>query len=638
MSSLSTPTFTRGSNTSLVTLLWLLQSVLLDATCLNTAACSNRGLCVRGTCFCRSPWGDAACSTNLLSDTQEAAPSPPLTSLILDRSASSQGVLRSATHLKFKVKVRQPEQNVRLQKEVNELNSEMHSVMANMVAHKNIEDSAKHLLDGDIEASAKHLLGIDEAEKEKGKGKGKGKEKAEGKAGEDAEKHSPPPSHVKREMDWKVAHSRAAIVTSVMILITVVLVLAIIYISETTRDVVHSMLGNRHIMNPLVDRPEPNLYRAIAVFMPEDIGWKKWFTYSCQGVVCVIMQLYIPLTLLYQNMVEFEVVGVKQYDSISWAWWYANMMRTLGLFNLAALFCSATVHEIVEEADNDFCLLRSRHVRFEDKDRSDVLIKFCNDLDDEKPAKRLAAADMLRKNVDPQSYMLMPSKSDPEKGGVETDPIERLIDQLGMITWEDEEGADTPELAEADEDVRKAVIQALGVLANPDHERGKNALEAHKEHETVEEVRLEVDKALLAIQTAGVKPPAFQRSPARSAWQHMWVSISLLITIVVATFLEVVVFLKIMVLTASVEEVTLIIMAMFFVNDLDEKVMKGQPHLRKLYWANCYEQSHFRKHKPNWILHLVKGAVPIIKIIQYLGLIGMVSIAWKDRYTGEMVD
>lgn len=605
----------------------ILSCCTVEARCTTNTSCSGHGLCFSGSCLCRSPWGGPACETQVLFD--EVAKEDSLKTLAAAvpdgqseqvapkiQSSTQSKSIAMVTNVSRPIEnsvVLQPSQNLaaenmRLQAEVKDLNQGFHRLTSEI---------------NSMSATISH-------------------HKHDGKAGDASLVHGAesPPEHVKTEIDWEVNHSRMAAIQVMLILATIVIVLFLVYMSEIARDSMDALIGGDEPWEVSIDRPEPNIYRAIGALRPSDVGTLKYTSFLVQAILCIIMQLYIPVTLLYENFVTWQITGVKDYSSGGVAWWFAMILRVVGLFNLVRLFALQTVTEIMDEYKDDWILLSIRRVRTTDKKKNAVLIQFVQSLSHDNPSYRIAAAIMLRKACTPGLPDL--TSSDPEK--VESvNVIDALCARLASENDDDEDGNVFKKSVETDVLARCEICRALAVLAGPSDAKAQQALRDVLDDEsgaleTSQEVKDAVTAALEEIQKNDDATPDEELSAAWRAWLVMWVSISLLVTIVCAVFLEVVVFIKIMVLSGSVEEVALIIMAVFFINDLDEKVMKGAPVMKKMYWITVRQQTQMRKFQPMWVKHVAaNGGVPLVHLILYVGLGLMVTIAWKNRYTGAVV-
>lgn len=606
----------------------------VEARCVTNTSCSPHGLCLHGSCFCRSPWGGPTCETNVLFDRlakkdYQKAPaaeipvghSLQMAAQILSSSSPSKPVamISNMSHpilnsgaLKFPQN--SAAEDLRLQTEVNDLNQGFRQLTSEMAV------IAQHRHDGKTSDS----LSVQEGSVTSDTSESSLMNGLEDK----------PPEHVKNEVDWEVQHSRMAAIHVMIVITTIVVVLFLVQLSEMARKSLEGFQGD----DPWEvdqERPTPNIYRAVAVLRPDDIGYAIWANVVAQAVICLIMMAYIPVTLLYQNLITWEVNGLKDYSSISVPWWIGMMLRVAGLFNLVRLFTASTVAAIMNEYKDDWILLSMRRVRRTDKKRSDVLIQFVRDLNNENPARRIAAAIMLRRAAKPGRHTL--ESSDPEKGE-SVNVFDALIARLGYEDDEDEDGNSNPKPVETDIMAKCAVCHALGILAGPEEMNVQQVLSDVLAKEENQEVKTHAENALENIKSYDPDPDDDVNSVFWRAWSMFWVSISLLINIVVATFLEVVVLIKIMVLTGSVDEVALIIMAVFFINELDEKVIKGAPAIKKMYWVQCFQQTKRRKDQPHWVRHVsAHGGVPLTYLMLYIGLVMMVTLSWKNRYTGQII-
>lgn len=614
----------------------------VDAKCLSNENCTPHGICLHGSCYCRSPWGGPACATLVLVDSSandESARAAEAvvpadvrhsvqTALAVHSSSSPSKPLAMMSNMSGvmihsgKASQNLAEENLRLQAEVKDLNQEFNHLTSQIRSMSST--ISNHKQDGTMDDSV-HLP----------------KDLMTSIAGEAALMNGvedSPPKHIKREVDWEVQHSRMAAIHVMLILGTVCIVLFLVYVSETARNIVDSVLGGEEpwdLMRNGEERPSPNIYRAVAILRPKEIGWLQMFIFIAQAVLCIVMQLYIPVTLLYENLVTFQMHGMKDYSTMTVSWWIGMIIRVVGLFNLARIFTVDTIKEMMDEYKDDHIILSMRRVRSTDRKKNDILIQFVHDLRHESPTRRIAAAIMLRRAAKPGVQIL--TSSDPEKAET-VNLIDALCARLGSQQDEDEDGNLVTHPAEPDVMARCSMCHALGFLAGPTDGNVDQVLRNTLDGEENKEVKRHAEDALENIRNNNPDPEDDEFLAAWRAWEVMWISLSLVVTVVVATFLQVVVLIKMMVLTGSIEEVALIIMAVFFVNDLDEKVMKGQPLIKKYYWVQVYQHNKKLRHQPLWVKHITAdGAVPLAHIILYVGLGLMVTMSWKNKFTGEII-
>eukprot|EP00746_Dinoflagellata_sp_MGD_P067453 gnl/MRDRNA2_/MRDRNA2_27845_c0_seq1.p1 gnl/MRDRNA2_/MRDRNA2_27845_c0~~gnl/MRDRNA2_/MRDRNA2_27845_c0_seq1.p1 ORF type:complete len:684 (-),score=94.78 gnl/MRDRNA2_/MRDRNA2_27845_c0_seq1:48-2099(-) len=663
-----------------------------DTKCATDDACSGHGICVHGSCFCQSPWGGPACDETVLFDGSPeedssgaaaveipAASSMPSAPRVSTSSSPSKPLLRnvnfsgkdsgasqqpgnlaekSLTTAESKLLVDQQvelnkmkSQNQAELKEMKELKSEIKAMKVSQ--HPPIASVAS--------VTGKALRKQDPEDKDPEDPSYRfrypdGHETTASAAQTpdedpntiDEDKHG----HIKKEIDWDVQASRMATIHALLIFFTILIVLTTVFFSEMTRDALHNVIGKELHWEVDDSNPKPNIYRAVSLLKPSDVGVMNWLGYIGQAIVCFIMQMYIPVTLLYQNLVTYEISGWKDYSTISASWWSAMMLRTIGLFNLARLFVDQSAMQIIDEYKDDWVLLTMRRVRDSDRQKNDILIQFAEDLSNSNPTRRIAAAMMLARNVQPGNRILTPSK--PEVSNVENvDVGVKLRQRFDGEHDDDEDGNPDFKPLETDTMAKIALFFAVGVVVGPDVVRDlvQNETDPHvikqvtrflrqfdPQPDDLPEGLLQQIRDYLYEQKIDPTPVDDDTKIFWTAWMRFWVCVSMFVTIVVATFLEVLLFIKIMVLTGTLEEVTLIVMALFFINTLDEKAIKGQPTLRKLYWVQCHSNTKVLRKKPLFIQYFaLKGAVPLGTLIMYIGLVLMVAVSWRDRFTGKTV-
>lgn len=645
----------------------------VDAKCATDDSCSGHGICIQGSCFCQSPWAGPACENTVVfnglaeeGDSSEAtAAEIPAASFLRGpprvptSSSPSKPLLRNLNHSEIDSGALQQSRNlaekslstaadsrllVEQQLELNKMKSQNQAELKELKELKSEIKSFKvsqHMPNASVASvngKAALVKGTeDESNKERTSA---------------GQREFERPHHIKKEVDWDVHASRMAAFHAMLIFLTILIVLATVFMSEMTRDLLHNVLGKEQFWEVDDSNPKPNIYRAIGVLKPGEVGLMNWYGYIGQAVVCFIMQMYIPVTLLYQNLVTYEISGWKDYSAISASWWAAMMFRTIGLFNLARLFVEQSAMQIIDEYKDDWVLLTMRRVRSTDRKRNDILIQFAEDLSNSNPTRRIAAATMLARNVQPGNRILAPSA--PEvNNGENMDVGLALRKRFDGVDDDDEDGNAEIKPLETDTMAKISLFFAVGVIVGPD------VVRELVQNETDPRVTKQVNRFLqqfdpqpddlppglwtqmreyLYEQKIDPTPVDDDEKKFWTAWMRFWVCVSMFVTIVVATFLEVLLFIKIMVLTGTLEEVTLIVMALFFVNTLDEKAIKGQPTLRKLYWVQCHSNTKVLRNKPLFIQYFaLKGAVPLGTFIMYVGLALMVSVSWRDKFTGKTV-
>lgn len=101
-----------------------------------------------------------------------------------------------------------------------------------------------------------------------------------------------------------------------------------------------------------------NIFRVLAVFEPRDpnVGWYRWSQYVVRGLLCAFMQIYLPISMITQTMMEWKFRGPK---SVFWLTVHAGEFAIMfvALAELASIFFSKARSHLIRSAKaNNFIL------------------------------------------------------------------------------------------------------------------------------------------------------------------------------------------------------------------------------------------------------------------------------------------
>jgi hypothetical protein len=112
--------------------------------------------------------------------------------------------------------------------------------------------------------------------------------------------------------------------------------------------------------------------------------------------------------------------------------------------------------------------------------------------------------------------------------------------------------------------------------------------------------------------------------------EYFWCCLSFACNVAMSFLLFFAMFLKIATYTGAISKVAIVAVALYFVFDLDGKVMDSDPKLRPKYRHAVLKQTVEKEHKPMWLLKLAATAKSVIGLLTPCGLAVIVLIAWKS--------
>jgi len=118
-----------------------------------------------------------------------------------------------------------------------------------------------------------------------------------------------------------------------------------------------------------------------------------------------------------------------------------------------------------------------------------------------------------------------------------------------------------------------------------------------------------------------------------------WCSLSMLLNITMSLMLEAAMFLQVATFTGEVSDVAITAVSLYFIFDLDDKVMEADPKLRLKYRRAVAKQTQEKpKEKHPWIMPVIASmSAAAVKLTVPFGLIGIVLLAWKNKGSGFII-
>jgi hypothetical protein len=119
--------------------------------------------------------------------------------------------------------------------------------------------------------------------------------------------------------------------------------------------------------------------------------------------------------------------------------------------------------------------------------------------------------------------------------------------------------------------------------------------------------------------------------------ENFWCTVSLLLNIGMSSLLYCAMFLKIATFTGAVDQVAVVAVALYFIFDLDGKVMEADPKLKTRYRRAVVKQTVEKPNKPTYIRKIGNFAQTFIVATVPLGLIAIIMFGWKNPATGQSI-
>lgn len=119
--------------------------------------------------------------------------------------------------------------------------------------------------------------------------------------------------------------------------------------------------------------------------------------------------------------------------------------------------------------------------------------------------------------------------------------------------------------------------------------------------------------------------------------EYVWCYFSLTMNCMMSILLMGCMFLKVYTFTGAIDHVAVITLSLYFVFDLDDKVMQSDPKLRPMYRRTIVKQSELRDTQPRYIMPLGAVAVGISRMLLPVGIVCLVLLGWRNVSTGVTI-
>merc|ERR1712083_1012530 len=110
----------------------------------------------------------------------------------------------------------------------------------------------------------------------------------------------------------------------------------------------------------------------------------------------------------------------------------------------------------------------------------------------------------------------------------------------------------------------------------------------------------------------------------------MCCGINILLTCLSSVLLMVAMFMKVATFQGDILNITVVAVSLYFVFELDDKVMDSDPKLRPRFGSVVLKQSCEQEYKPTWINTIAAYTSHLIKLSIPFGLFMIVFISWRQ--------
>lgn len=115
-----------------------------------------------------------------------------------------------------------------------------------------------------------------------------------------------------------------------------------------------------------------------------------------------------------------------------------------------------------------------------------------------------------------------------------------------------------------------------------------------------------------------------------TANEYLWCCLSMACNIMMSFLLFFAMFFKIATFTGKIGDVAVIAVSLYFVFDMDAKVMDSDPKLRPKYRRAVLKQVVEKPYKPTWLLVIAATSKLMLGMLTPLGLASIVLFSWKS--------
>jgi len=423
------------------------------------------------------------------------------------------------------------------------------------------------------------------------------------------------------------------------------------------------------------------IYRFMAVMHPGVVGYPEYGSNAFQAGICAYMQVYLPVNIFLSTLVKWDFYGIK-----SPFWWVFNIVafatKIAALGNVVSLFVSKNTVMLKQTAEAAWFLVTHDEPEPEKQtDASGALSSVLGSVTSfaEQAEKGVEAArkenpvgsvaslaepllDKAEKGVEaakenPEATVEA-AKENPEATveGAKENPAATVVAAKGNPTAAVEAGKEEAEAAvgaakEKAEAAEAAVeagtekAEAAEAAVEAGKEKAEAAVKAAKEKAEAAEAAAEAAKEKVEAATAEAEREAAALAngdfsavasliPQPPGWiinlnEKFWLIVGMVVNIIMSYGLVACMYIKVATFSGDMADIAIVTVALYFVSDLDKKVLEANPKMQKLYGKKVLEHTVVNDQKPVWIKKAIGVAVHGLELSIPVGIAFICLFAWK---------
>jgi hypothetical protein len=217
-----------------------------------------------------------------------------------------------------------------------------------------------------------------------------------------------------------------------------------------------------------------------------------------------------------------------------------------------------------------------------------------------------------------------------------------MLKQTAEAAWflltHDEPEPKPEEPTDAKEAPSTAVAPSAPLLDKQQAEKELAAAE-----EKAEAAKEEAEKEASALAKGDLSSVAGM-IPQPSEWiinlnEKFWIILGMTVNIIMSYGLVACMYIKVATFSGDMADIAIVTVALYFVSDLDEKVLEANPKMKKLYGKQVLAQTEVNDEKPVWIKKVIGLACHGLDLSVPLGIAFIALFSWKglDAHGQELV-
>jgi len=119
--------------------------------------------------------------------------------------------------------------------------------------------------------------------------------------------------------------------------------------------------------------------------------------------------------------------------------------------------------------------------------------------------------------------------------------------------------------------------------------------------------------------------------------EYFWCCLSMFVNVGMSFMLQLAMFLKVATFSGKIEHVAVVAVSLYFVFELDKKVLEADPKLKAKYRKEVLEMTVLRDYQPTWINSLPLLSIALLRATIPVGMLLIVLVSWKNAELGIVI-